>query len=149
MSCSDSATVLCTTDDRVTIEAAEAILKYNVGVKCATITPDEARVKGVRFCCIICICLLLLSYRHFRVATITTRVLQSYYAMYSETRSTLLCLPRAKAHTHRTRIAHLARPRPRPLRTHCMHRLRASCEMLCIFRLPMLHEEHVRPSARE
>ncbi len=33
------------TDDRVTIEAAEAIKKYNVGVKCATITPDEARVK--------------------------------------------------------------------------------------------------------
>lgn len=33
------------TDDRVTVEAAEAILKYNVGIKCATITPDEARVK--------------------------------------------------------------------------------------------------------
>ncbi|MDR2232022.1 MAG: isocitrate dehydrogenase (NADP(+)) [Tannerella sp.] len=33
------------TDDNVTIEAAEAIKKYNVGVKCATITPDEARVK--------------------------------------------------------------------------------------------------------
>ncbi|KIO31652.1 hypothetical protein M407DRAFT_19391 [Tulasnella calospora MUT 4182] len=33
------------TDDRVTIESAEAIQKYNVGVKCATITPDEARVK--------------------------------------------------------------------------------------------------------
>jgi isocitrate dehydrogenase len=33
------------TDDKVTIEAAEAIKKYNVGVKCATITPDEARVK--------------------------------------------------------------------------------------------------------
>ncbi|KAG9037842.1 Isocitrate dehydrogenase [NADP], mitochondrial precursor (Oxalosuccinate decarboxylase) [Tulasnella sp. UAMH 9824] len=31
------------TDDRVTIESAEAIQKYNVGVKCATITPDEAR----------------------------------------------------------------------------------------------------------
>ncbi|MGB4567428.1 MAG: isocitrate dehydrogenase (NADP(+)), partial [Dysgonamonadaceae bacterium] len=29
----------------VTIEAAEAIKKYNVGIKCATITPDEARVK--------------------------------------------------------------------------------------------------------
>ena len=27
------------TDDRVTIEAAEAIKKYNVGIKCATITP--------------------------------------------------------------------------------------------------------------
>ncbi|MBP1664870.1 MAG: Isocitrate dehydrogenase chloroplastic [Bacteroidetes bacterium] len=33
------------TDDRVTVEAAEAINKYNVGIKCATITPDEARVK--------------------------------------------------------------------------------------------------------
>ncbi|KAG8988891.1 Isocitrate dehydrogenase [NADP], mitochondrial precursor (Oxalosuccinate decarboxylase) [Tulasnella sp. JGI-2019a] len=33
------------TDDKITIEAAEAIQKYKVGVKCATITPDEARVK--------------------------------------------------------------------------------------------------------
>ncbi|KAM9923828.1 hypothetical protein OXX80_011411, partial [Metschnikowia pulcherrima] len=33
------------TEDKVTIDAAEAILKYGVGVKCATITPDEARVK--------------------------------------------------------------------------------------------------------
>lgn len=33
------------TEDRVTVEAAEAILKHGVGVKCATITPDEARVK--------------------------------------------------------------------------------------------------------
>jgi len=33
------------TDDRVTVEAAEAIRQHNVGVKCATITPDEARVK--------------------------------------------------------------------------------------------------------
>lgn len=33
------------TDDRVTTDAANAILKYGVGVKCATITPDEARVK--------------------------------------------------------------------------------------------------------
>src|ERR1700753_1343086 len=33
------------TDDKVTIEAAEAIKKHGVGVKCATITPDEARVK--------------------------------------------------------------------------------------------------------
>lgn len=33
------------TDDRVTVESAEAIKKYSVGVKCATITPDEARVK--------------------------------------------------------------------------------------------------------
>lgn len=33
------------TDDRVTVECAEAIKKYNVGIKCATITPDEKRVK--------------------------------------------------------------------------------------------------------
>jgi isocitrate dehydrogenase len=33
------------TDDRVTTEAANAIKQYRVGVKCATITPDEARVK--------------------------------------------------------------------------------------------------------
>jgi len=33
------------TDDGVTIEAAEAIKRHGVGIKCATITPDEARVK--------------------------------------------------------------------------------------------------------
>jgi len=33
------------TNDQVTIDAANAILKYNVGIKCATITPDEARVE--------------------------------------------------------------------------------------------------------
>ncbi len=33
------------TNDQVTIDAAEAIKKVGVGVKCATITPDEARVK--------------------------------------------------------------------------------------------------------
>ncbi|HEX9981157.1 MAG TPA: NADP-dependent isocitrate dehydrogenase [Flavobacterium sp.] len=33
------------TKDQVTIESAEAIKKYNVGIKCATITPDEERVK--------------------------------------------------------------------------------------------------------
>jgi len=32
------------TNDQVTIDSAEAIKKYNVGIKCATITPDEARV---------------------------------------------------------------------------------------------------------
>jgi len=32
------------TDDQVTVEAAEAIKRYSVGVKCANITPDEARV---------------------------------------------------------------------------------------------------------
>ncbi|RUA12424.1 MAG: NADP-dependent isocitrate dehydrogenase [Flavobacteriia bacterium] len=33
------------TDDQVTVDAAEAIKKYHVGIKCATITPDEARVE--------------------------------------------------------------------------------------------------------
>ncbi|HHU01064.1 isocitrate dehydrogenase (NADP(+)) [Xiashengella succiniciproducens] len=33
------------TDDKVTVEAANAINKYNVGIKCATITPDEKRVE--------------------------------------------------------------------------------------------------------
>jgi isocitrate dehydrogenase len=33
------------TSDKITVEAAEAIKKHGVGVKCATITPDEARVK--------------------------------------------------------------------------------------------------------
>lgn len=33
------------TDDQVTVDCANAMLKYNVGVKCATITPDEARVE--------------------------------------------------------------------------------------------------------
>ncbi len=33
------------TDDRITVDAANAIARYGVGVKCATITPDEARVE--------------------------------------------------------------------------------------------------------
>jgi isocitrate dehydrogenase len=33
------------TDDKVTVDSANAIKKYGVGVKCATITPDEARVE--------------------------------------------------------------------------------------------------------
>lgn len=33
------------TNDQVTIDAAEAIKKIKVGIKCATITPDEARVE--------------------------------------------------------------------------------------------------------
>ena len=33
------------TEDQVTFDCAEAIKKHKVGVKCATITPDEARVK--------------------------------------------------------------------------------------------------------
>ena len=40
------------TDDQVTVDAAKAIKEYGVGVKCATITPDEARVKefGLKGC---------------------------------------------------------------------------------------------------
>ena len=34
------------TNDQVTIDAAHAIQKHSVGIKCATITPDEARVEG-------------------------------------------------------------------------------------------------------
>jgi len=39
------------TDDQITIDAAHAIQKYNVGIKCATITPDEERVEefGLKF----------------------------------------------------------------------------------------------------
>ncbi|WP_417478274.1 NADP-dependent isocitrate dehydrogenase [Maricaulis sp.] len=33
------------TDDQITVDSAEAIKKYGVGIKCATITPDEARVE--------------------------------------------------------------------------------------------------------
>ncbi len=33
------------TEDKITVEAANAIKKHGVGVKCATITPDEARVE--------------------------------------------------------------------------------------------------------
>ncbi|WP_340149765.1 NADP-dependent isocitrate dehydrogenase [uncultured Sneathiella sp.] len=33
------------TDDQITVDAANAIIKYGVGVKCATITPDEQRVE--------------------------------------------------------------------------------------------------------
>ena len=34
------------TNDQVTVDAAEAIKKYGVGVKCATITPNAARVEA-------------------------------------------------------------------------------------------------------
>jgi len=33
------------TDDKITLDSAKAIRKYGVGIKCAGITPDEARVK--------------------------------------------------------------------------------------------------------
>lgn len=35
------------TNDQVTVDCANAIKKFNVGIKCATITPDEKRVEGV------------------------------------------------------------------------------------------------------
>lgn len=35
------------TNDQVTVDAAKAILKYSVGIKCATITPDEARYSSL------------------------------------------------------------------------------------------------------
>ena len=34
------------TNDQVTVQSAEATKKYNVAIKCATITPDEKRVEG-------------------------------------------------------------------------------------------------------
>ena len=36
------------TEDKVTVDAANAIKEHGVGVKCATITPDEARVEEDR-----------------------------------------------------------------------------------------------------
>lgn len=39
------------TDDQVTIDSALATKKYNVAVKCATITPDEDRVEGLFALC--------------------------------------------------------------------------------------------------
>src|ERR1700704_4159820 len=36
------------TNDRITVEAANAIRKHGAGVKCATITPDEARLEEVK-----------------------------------------------------------------------------------------------------
>ena len=39
-----SVTARDATDDQITVDAAKAILRHNVGIKCATITPDEARV---------------------------------------------------------------------------------------------------------
>lgn len=45
------------TDDQVTIDSALATEKYNVAVKCATITPDEARVEGLFASCSLSPCL--------------------------------------------------------------------------------------------
>jgi isocitrate dehydrogenase len=49
------------TNDQVTIDAAHAIQKYHVGIKCATITPDEQRVQGTL---IEYVCLLLYVIRY-------------------------------------------------------------------------------------
>ena len=40
------------TNDQITVDAAHAIQKYGVGIKCATITPDETRVEefGLKKC---------------------------------------------------------------------------------------------------
>lgn len=51
------------TDDQVTIDSALATKKYSVAVKCATITPDEARVEGVEQ---VFDNLLLYVYLHYR-----------------------------------------------------------------------------------
>lgn len=48
----------------VTIDAAHAIQKYNVGIKCATITPDEKRVEGKAM-------IKTINYKKFRVQTLS------------------------------------------------------------------------------
>src|SRR6059058_4439500 len=40
------------TDDQVTVDSANAIKQYGVGVKCATITPDEAHFTPTPYCLI-------------------------------------------------------------------------------------------------
>ena len=46
------------TDDQITIDSAKAIKEHNVGIKCATITPDEARVEEFKLKKIwfVCVC---------------------------------------------------------------------------------------------
>ena len=39
------------TNDQITIDCAHAIKECGVGIKCATITPDEARVAGIIYKC--------------------------------------------------------------------------------------------------
>ena len=43
------------TNDQITVDSAKAIKKHNVGIKCATITPDEARVDEFKLADILCI----------------------------------------------------------------------------------------------
>lgn len=63
------------TDDQVTIDSALATKKYNVAVKCATITPDEARVEGL-FCLLMLMCscfakgILSAKYCHFEFSRV-------------------------------------------------------------------------------
>jgi isocitrate dehydrogenase len=52
------------TDDKVTVESAHAIQRYNVGIKCATITPDEQRVEGKIF---LFISIILFFFKFFRI----------------------------------------------------------------------------------
>lgn len=40
----------------MTVECAEAIRRYHVGIKCATITPDEKRVEGTCMCTCMSMC---------------------------------------------------------------------------------------------
>ncbi len=61
------------TNDQVTIDAAEAIKKYSVGVKCATITPDEARVKEF----------------HLKQSTSSTSLLLPHFSLSSKYTRTL------------------------------------------------------------
>lgn len=64
------------TDDQVTIDAAHAILKHNVGIKCATITPDEQRVEGM-----IPIIFLTFIFQNIHVLTFISKVAKLFYSL--------------------------------------------------------------------
>ena len=89
------------TDDQITVDAAHAIQKHGVGVKCATITPDEARVEefGLKRC----------------GARPTARSATSWAAPCSASRSSArtcrVWCPAGPAHRHRPSC--LRRPVPR------------------------------------
>ncbi len=53
------------TDDQITIDSANAIKKIGVGIKCATITPDEARVESILMTQYISMCGLVGAYFGF------------------------------------------------------------------------------------
>lgn len=90
------------TDDAVTVAAARAILQHGVGVKCATITPDEARVKefGLKKMWLLVLFLLVLCY--FIHPALITRFTGhrmapsaiSSMAPFSESRSSASAYPR-------------------------------------------------------